>query len=319
MISIGAAIIAKDNEKTIFDTLDSVKDICKQIVIVDTGSSDKTSEISLKFGAEIHYLLWNDNFSEARNYAINLMRTDWILIIDTDEIISSFAYDEFVSIVNNSKCGAINVKIENLLENGLISEHFYPRMIKNNSNIKFIGAIHEQISESIQNIGFTIEKSSFVIEHSGYKTTNKEKINRNKFLLEKQLQESEDDWTKYHLANTEFANNNYTKAEYLYNEIENSIELSPLQIENVKLKLAQIYLSKNEFEKIENKLSFVSNDINNEGFKNYLLIVKSLSTKEIEKSEELLKNNSIYFSNLVDKNQIQKIKEIIPKIKKYSH
>ena len=88
--TIGAAIIAKNNDATIAATLQSIQRLCQQIVIVDTGSSDRTSEIALKYGAEIHYSLWNNSFAEARNHALEFLRTDWILIIDTDEILKSF-------------------------------------------------------------------------------------------------------------------------------------------------------------------------------------------------------------------------------------
>lgn len=312
--TIGAAIIAKNNDATIAATLQSIQRLCQQIVIVDTGSSDRTSEIALKYGAEIHYSLWNNSFAEARNHALEFLRTDWILIIDTDEILKSFNLDEFNNITNNPDCGGIKVQIDNLLENGLISRHEYPRIIRNDKRIKFQGNIHEQVSESIERAGMQIYKSNICIEHTGYKEKNQEKIDRNKQLLESQLKQNGDDWTKYHLANTEFSNGELSQAERHYLQIEGSPELSDFQNENTKIRLAQIYLKQEKLSLMREKLFFQSEDVNLEGFRNYLLLVYHLSMNEFREAESLSSLSSISASNLVDKKQLQQITDLINKL-----
>ena len=61
--NIGAAIICKNNSKTILKTLNSIENFCSQIVIVDTGSTDETPKICLNFGAEVYFHKWKDDFS----------------------------------------------------------------------------------------------------------------------------------------------------------------------------------------------------------------------------------------------------------------
>lgn len=78
-------MIVKNEEKYLFQCLDSVKDIVDEIIIVDTGSTDKTVEIAKKFGAEIHYFMWNNSFSDARNESLKYATKDWIFIMDGDD------------------------------------------------------------------------------------------------------------------------------------------------------------------------------------------------------------------------------------------
>jgi glycosyltransferase involved in cell wall biosynthesis len=85
MISIGAAIIVKNAAETISTAIKSILPLCRQIVVVDTGSTDKTPSICSKLGAEVYFHKWKDDFSEARNVALDFMRTDWIIAIDADE------------------------------------------------------------------------------------------------------------------------------------------------------------------------------------------------------------------------------------------
>ena len=67
---ISLCMIVKNEERSLFNCLNSVKDLADQIVIVDTGSSDKTVEIAKSFDAEIHHFKWCDDFSLARNFSI---------------------------------------------------------------------------------------------------------------------------------------------------------------------------------------------------------------------------------------------------------
>jgi len=87
MSKISAVIIAKNAEDLISDCLESVK-FCDEIVIVDSGSSDKTVQIAQKFGARVFEISGAD-FSEMRNLGLQKSTGDWILYVDTDERVSS--------------------------------------------------------------------------------------------------------------------------------------------------------------------------------------------------------------------------------------
>lgn len=88
MPTISLCMIVKNEEKFLEQCLLSVKDLVNEIIVVDTGSSDKTKEIALKFTDKIFDFNWCDDFSAARNVSLKHATCDWILVLDADETIS---------------------------------------------------------------------------------------------------------------------------------------------------------------------------------------------------------------------------------------
>jgi GT2 family glycosyltransferase/predicted SAM-dependent methyltransferase len=86
MPTLGLAMIVRDEEETLGRCLESVKGIFDQVVIVDTGSKDRTKEIAKAFGAEIHEFTWIDDFAAARNFAFSKLTTDYLSWLDADDV-----------------------------------------------------------------------------------------------------------------------------------------------------------------------------------------------------------------------------------------
>ena len=153
-LNIGAALIVRNEENNLPKALNSVKNICRQVVVVDTGSSDKTSSIAARMGADIHFFKWADDFSAARNYSLNMLRTEWALVIDADEILNVDSFNKNIHLFNKSNCGGIRIILKNHLQDGsLVKEHKYPRIFRVKKGIRFVGKIHEQINDSILKSG----------------------------------------------------------------------------------------------------------------------------------------------------------------------
>ncbi len=85
MPTLSLCMIVKNEEKHLARCLSSVKDVADEIVIVDTGSTDKTIEIAESFSAKIFHFDWVNDFSAARNFALSKCTGDWILYLDADE------------------------------------------------------------------------------------------------------------------------------------------------------------------------------------------------------------------------------------------
>ena len=88
MSSLSVCMIVKNEEKLLEQALNSVKSIADEIIIVDTGSADKTKELAKKFTKNIFDFKWGNDFSAARNESLKHATKDWILVIDADELIS---------------------------------------------------------------------------------------------------------------------------------------------------------------------------------------------------------------------------------------
>ncbi|MER3329766.1 MAG: hypothetical protein RIF34_09335, partial [Candidatus Kapaibacterium sp.] len=209
--------------------------------------------------------------------------------------------------MDDPRIGGINLQIINHIDendDSIISKHRYTRLFRNNKKIRFTGRIHEQIRESIEE-NYEIYDSDLIIEHFGYRTIDKEKLERNTRLLEQDLEVDADDWKYYHLAETLFSAGDKDKAQSIFEKIVKSPELTDLQLDRVKTRLGQLYLGSDKYSDAESILTFVSEDKDTEGLRQYVLAAVKLSTGSVEEALKLYKSNDVELSDLVDKSQLK--------------
>ena len=129
--SLSVCLIAKNEEKFIEKCLESIKDIADEIILVDTGSDDKTKEIASSYGAKIIDYKWQDDFSKARNIYLKNATKDWILSIDADETVE----------------GRDGVKIRQLIEMDFDAFSFIQRTYSNEENdVNFVKSEQKDFS-----------------------------------------------------------------------------------------------------------------------------------------------------------------------------
>lgn len=305
--NISINLIVKNEETRIADAINSIKPLASEIIVLDTGSTDSTPNICTRLGCEVYYQSWNDNFSEMRNKALDYSVSDWILVIDADEIAKFSLLDLPLEQMNDPSIGGINLQIINHIDENddtIISKHRYTRLFRNDKSIRFTGRIHEQIRESIEQ-KFNIYESDLIIEHFGYRKIDKEKLERNTRLLEQDIKSDEDDWKYYHLAETLFSGGDKEKAQGIFEKIVESPELTDLQRDRVKTRLGQLYLGSDRYDDSESVLSFTSQDKDTEGLRKYVLAAVKLSTGFVEDALNLYQSDEVELSDLVDKNQLK--------------
>ncbi|MBI3258908.1 MAG: glycosyltransferase [Ignavibacteriae bacterium] len=304
--TLGAAIIVKNAESSIILALDSLYEFVQQIVVVDTGSTDQTPQICSRYGTELHFHKWTDNFSEARNYALERMRTDWIIQLDADEELDRKSLENISQLLNTPSIAGLHSQILNVLDGGIESEHLYTRIFRRHPKIRYEGAIHEQIAGSIREAGFEIMDSPVVIRHFGYAEHSPEKIVRNTTLLRKELADNPDDkWLSYHLGLTEFAAGNRSEAKSTLEPIVNSQELSIEQRETVRLRLAQIALESEKSDIVKKWLDFRSADVHREGLRLFILGAAYAIQKDFHKAIFCFTQEATSNSRLVNQLELQ--------------
>ncbi|MEA3297472.1 MAG: glycosyltransferase, partial [candidate division Zixibacteria bacterium] len=192
--TISACMIVKDEEELLPGCLDSVRDWVDEIIVVDTGSTDRTVEIAESYGAKIFHQPWEGNFSKHRNYSIELATCDWIFIIDADERFNKKDVPLLLDSVNRDEHKVISVNVFNLygsVDHKLTSVNSV-RFFRRELNLRYRGIVHN--SPQVPK-GTTISRAPITMEHLGYDLSPekmKAKFERSKALLEKQIEENPD-------------------------------------------------------------------------------------------------------------------------------
>ena len=150
MITISLCMIVKNEEKVLARCLESTKDIVDEIIIVDTGSTDKTKEIAKKYTNKILDFEWINDFSAARNYSFSRASKEYILWLDADDVILDKDREKLLKLKEtlSNKVDFVMMKYNVAFdEYGNATFSYYrERLIKNNKRVKWISPIHEAIS-----------------------------------------------------------------------------------------------------------------------------------------------------------------------------
>ena len=178
--------------------LESVQGVVDEIIVVDTGSTDKTSQIAAKYGAKVLDFEWIDDFAAARNFALNASRGRWILLLDADERLSVGAGKAIRKAINEGKidCGllplhsadSVNANPVEVLrgDRRLGEPTLLPRLFRRTPDLKWEGLIHEAPSKWLARPGLRATTLEAPIIHLGDVPsirTSLNKLDRNLNLL----------------------------------------------------------------------------------------------------------------------------------------
>jgi glycosyltransferase involved in cell wall biosynthesis len=186
--TVSLCMIVKDEESHLAKCLSNIKPLVDEVIVVDTGSNDRTKDIASVFGARVYDFEWKNDYSEARNFSISHASGNWILILDADEIISPKDYDTFKNIVkkNQEKPVAYSFETRNYTfyantlgwrpNDGTYPEQeagvgWFPstkvRLFQNAIHNRFQFSVHEMVDPAIKRAGEEIIKCRIPIHHYG--------------------------------------------------------------------------------------------------------------------------------------------------------
>ena len=186
--TVSLCMITKNEEEHLPRCLLSVDPIVDEIIVVDTGSTDRTRDVAKAFGARVEEFAWTEDFAAARNVSLEKASGDWIFVMDADEVVCSSDYPEFRKLVSGSDPRSVSYEFvtRNYCKNmnlvGWIpNDGMYPtqeagngwtaspkvRLFPNDPAICFEYPVHELVEPSLKRKGLPVKPCPIPIHHYG--------------------------------------------------------------------------------------------------------------------------------------------------------
>ena len=185
--TLSLCMIVKNEEEHLAKCLKSVRPLVDEIIVVDTGSTDRTKEIAQAFGARLFEIPWSGDFAVARNHSLSKASGDWILILDADEVLSPLDFKELTELIGTRPKSpvAYSIVTRNYLNDARAmgwtpNEGQYPeeagrgwmpshkvRLFARDRRIAFADPVHETLEASLKSAGIPIRPCGIVVHHYG--------------------------------------------------------------------------------------------------------------------------------------------------------
>jgi tetratricopeptide (TPR) repeat protein len=206
-LTLSLCMIVKDEEEMLPGCLEPLRGVVDEMIVVDTGSSDRTVEIAESFGARVVHFPWNGSFADARNASIEAATGDWLMYLDADEHMEAAdarllrgllgrTWREGFYLVETNYTGGTDA--------GSAVTHMALRIWRNRSQYRFSGRIHEQKTHTMPTyLPERFEPTRIRVRHYGYlnqRIASKDKSRRNIQLLEQEALEARTPFTDYNLG-----------------------------------------------------------------------------------------------------------------------
>ncbi|MCM1173596.1 MAG: glycosyltransferase [Blautia sp.] len=235
MIPISVCIIARNEEKNIEKCLAPLMPYHFEIIVVDTGSTDRTKEIARKYTDLIYDFEWVNDFSAARNFSLKKASHNYVLILDCDEFLTEIDLDAVCQAIEEHPRG-----VGMLLRHSYYDNHgmrvSYPDRVErlfHKRHYHYTLSIHEQVTSS-KTGGTLFERYDIplTVDHVGYcggMESMLQKVERNNSLLLKEIEKNPDDpYFYFQIGQSYNAIEDYENA-YLYYKKAFELPIDPRQ------------------------------------------------------------------------------------------
>ncbi|HPH98252.1 MAG TPA: glycosyltransferase [Anaerolineaceae bacterium] len=198
--SVSLCMITKNEEANIADCIHSVKDLVSEIIVVDTGSTDRTVDIARSLGARVEFFTWVDDFSAARNESIKYATCDWILVLDADDRVLPADINRIKNAISiaPAEIFLITYIIKHYDSDGRVftNTSSAARLFKNHLGLTYHNPLHEDLmSREVTERGIRFAGSNIELQHEGYLISQDEmmqKVHRNIRIMEKAFEKDPD-------------------------------------------------------------------------------------------------------------------------------
>lgn len=197
MTPISVCIIAKNEEDNIENCLQKISPYGFEIIVADTGSTDRTKEIAAKYATKVLDFEWINDFSAARNFAASQAVNNWILVLDCDETITYINLPGILTLIRQYPRYVGVLEIENAMMGGSGTRTYTTKLVRlySRKHYHYTGAIHEQVTplRPQELISFDLPLKVYHTGYIGSEEKIAQKNKRNIDLLLSALEKTPDD------------------------------------------------------------------------------------------------------------------------------
>ncbi|MCE9562622.1 MAG: glycosyltransferase, partial [Planctomycetes bacterium] len=166
---VSLCMIVRNEEKNLQACLAGAADLVDEVIVVDTGSTDRTKDIATQAGAKVFDFPWVDSFAAARNESLRHATGDWIFWLDADDRI-----DEPTQVALRSLFASLSAEpavylLPTSIRHGAHASFVdHARLFRNHPSVRWEYRVHEQILGAAQRAGWPVRRTKIVIRHEGY-------------------------------------------------------------------------------------------------------------------------------------------------------
>jgi hypothetical protein len=165
-------MIVRNEEQNLAASLESIADLMDEIVVVDTGSSDRTRDVARRFGARVFDFPWVDSFAAARNESLRHATGDWIVWFDADERLTGANRTKLLALLDGlgQENKAYGTTLVSLPSPGsmLTTEWKHVRVFRNQPEVRWQNRVYETIMPALDAVGASVEWTDIDVHHVGY-------------------------------------------------------------------------------------------------------------------------------------------------------
>jgi tetratricopeptide (TPR) repeat protein len=158
---LSAATIVRNEQDVLAETIQSVKPFADEIVVLDTGSTDRTQAIAGQLGAKVRQSVWNHSFSEARNACLDHVTGDWVLWLDAGESLLAETGKQLREFIDrhaqSSKAYMLWIEVPAQAEAACGEQAARVRLMPNRREVRFTGRVRETAEPSLKTAGIRVE------------------------------------------------------------------------------------------------------------------------------------------------------------------
>lgn len=199
-IQVSLCMIVRNEAELLPEFLKAADGVWDELCVVDTGSEDPSIAILQAAGARVQSMVWQDDFSLARNASLSMAQGEWVLILDPDERVAPAFAAELRAFCAQAGHGAATIEMHNPMPNGHRRESRLLRLFRRDESIRFRYPIHEDASADIRDFlslhRLQMGHLETPVTHLGYVRAHaaaKNKYARDRQILEAQLARAPDD------------------------------------------------------------------------------------------------------------------------------